>query len=223
MPAEFRHIVRISGKDLTGTKSVYRALVDIKGVGITFARAVTYVAEVDPFKKLGDLTVEEVGRIEKVLKNPGEFGIPVWMVNRRRDYDAGGDMHVVGANIDISLRGDIGRERRIRSRRGIRHELGLPVRGQHTRTTGRKGLAIGVTRKELKAAAEAAKEGEKKEPVKKGGEKKAPEKKEGEKKEPVKKEGEKKEPVKKEGEKKEPVKKEGEKKAPEKKGGGKKG
>ncbi|MEM2618451.1 MAG: 30S ribosomal protein S13, partial [Candidatus Hadarchaeales archaeon] len=62
---------------------------------------------------------------------------------------------------------DIGRERKIRSRRGIRHELGLPVRGQRTRTTGRKGLSVGVMRKEARVKMEAGKKEEKKKEEKK--------------------------------------------------------
>jgi hypothetical protein len=79
------------------------------------------------------------------------------MLNRRKDYETGKDLHIVGTDVTVSMRSDIGRERRIRSRRGIRHELGLPVRGQRTRTTGRKGLVVGVKRKEIRIREEAAK------------------------------------------------------------------
>ena len=79
------------------------------------------------------------------------------MLNRRKDFETGRDLHLVGTDVDIAVRSDIGRERRIRSRRGIRHELGLPVRGQRTRTTGRKGLVVGVKRKEVRIREEAAK------------------------------------------------------------------
>jgi small subunit ribosomal protein S13 len=161
MPEEFKHIVRIAGKDLTGAKPVYRALAELKGVSFAFARAVAYAAGVDPFAKLGDLGDEHVKRIGEVLDNPLGHGIPAWMVNRRRDWEKGEDLHLIGFDIEMAVRADIGRERRIRSRRGIRHELGLPVRGQRTRTTGRKGLSVGVKRKEVKIA-ESAKKKEKK-------------------------------------------------------------
>jgi small subunit ribosomal protein S13 len=57
----------------------------------------------------------------------------------------------------MAVEGDIALERKIRSRRGIRHELGLPVRGQRTRTTGRRGMTVGVKRKEVRMREEAAK------------------------------------------------------------------
>lgn len=157
MPEEFKHIVRIAGKDLSGKKRVQLALSDIKGVNVTYARAVAYVANIDPFTKLGDLSKDQIEHLEKILKNPAEYGVPSWMLNRRKDFETGKDLHLVGADVDIAVRSDIGRERRIRSRRGIRHELGLPVRGQRTRTTGRKGLVVGVKRKEIRIREEAAK------------------------------------------------------------------
>ncbi len=159
MPEEFKHIVRLAGKDLPGEKQIQLALADLKGVNLTFARAVTYTADIDPFKKLGNLNKDKVERLEQVLKNPAEHGMPNWMLNRRKDYDTGKDVHLLGADVAMVTRTDIGRERRIRSRRGIRHELGLPVRGQRTRTTGRKGLVVGVKHKEVRIREEAAKVG----------------------------------------------------------------
>jgi len=157
MPEEFKHIVRIAGKDLAGDDHVQLALSDIKGVSVALARAVAYASEIDPVAKLGELNAEQIRKLEDVLKNPSDHGIPSWMLNRRKDYESGKDMHLLGADIDMAVRSDIGRERRIRSRRGVRHELGLPVRGQRTRTTGRKGLTVGVKRKEIRLREEAAK------------------------------------------------------------------
>ena len=155
--AEFRHIVRMAGRDLPGDKMVQLALTDIKGVSTTYSRATVQLAGIDPRMKLGDLTKEQVEQLENIIRNPSQFGFPNWMLNRRKDYEVGTDMHLIGTDIDVSVRSDIGRERRIRSRHGIRHELGLPVRGQRTRTTGRQGLTVGVKRKEIRLREEAAK------------------------------------------------------------------
>jgi small subunit ribosomal protein S13 len=162
MPGEFKHIVRIAGKDLRGERRVQLALTDIKGVGTMMARAVAYAAEVDPMVKLGNLSKEEIGRLEDVVSKPQAHGIPNWMLDRRKDEDSGKDIHIVGSDIDRAVRADIAKERRIRSRRGIRHELGLPVRGQRTRSTGRVGMTVGVKRKEIRIreAESAAKKGE---------------------------------------------------------------
>ncbi|MEM2282663.1 MAG: 30S ribosomal protein S13 [Candidatus Hadarchaeales archaeon] len=165
--AEFRHIVRVAGKDLQGKKRVDIALADVKGIGFALARAVAYASGVNPFTKIGNLSEEEVARIEEVLKDPLKYGIPSWMLNRRKDYETGADLHLLGTDLTLAEKADIGRERKIRSRRGIRHELGLPVRGQRTRTTGRKGLSVGVMRKEARVKMEAGKKEEKKKEEKK--------------------------------------------------------
>lgn len=168
MPEEFKHIVRIAGKDLKGNRSVQMALSDIEGISVAMARAVAYAANVDPFVKIGSLSKESIKRIEDVLARPAESGIPSWMFNRRKDYDNGADIHLIGPDVKMVRDFDISREKRIRSRRGIRHELGLPVRGQRTRTTGRKGLTVGVKRKEVRIREEAAKPKKEKEKEKKG-------------------------------------------------------
>ncbi len=154
---EFRHIVRMAGKDLSGDKKIQLALADIKGVSVTYARATTYIAGINPSLKLGELSKEQVEQLENILRNPSQYGFPNWMLNRRKDYETGNDSHLIGTDVDIAVRTDIGRERRIRSRHGIRHELGLPVRGQRTRTTGRQGLTVGVKRKDIRMREEAAK------------------------------------------------------------------
>jgi small subunit ribosomal protein S13 len=161
--AELRHIVRVAGTDLKGEKRVDVALADIKGVGFAMARAVAYAAKVDPLTKIGYLTEEEVARIEEVLRDPLKYGIPSWMLNRRKDYETGRDLHLLGSDLVLAEKADIAREKKIRSRRGIRHELGLPVRGQRTRTTGRKGMTVGVMRKETRVKMGATKKEEKKE------------------------------------------------------------
>jgi small subunit ribosomal protein S13 len=162
MAEEIRQIVRIAGHDLDGKKAVHHALLGVRGVSFSLARAVAHAANVDPFKKIGTLTDDELKRIEEVLRDPVAHGIPAWMLNRRKDYETGRDMHLTGAEIDLYVRADIGREKRIRSRRGIRHELGLPVRGQRTRTTGRRGMTVGVLRKKEEAKKAEEKKEEKK-------------------------------------------------------------
>jgi small subunit ribosomal protein S13 len=149
--AEFKGIVRIFGTDLDGEKNVALALTGIRGIGTMMARGIVHTIGVDPTEKLGNLTDEKVAEIENVVKNPQEYNVPAWMLNRRRDYTTGEDLHLVGADLIMSLREDLNRLRKIRSYRGIRHELGLPVRGQKTKSSFRTGRSIGVSRKKAKA------------------------------------------------------------------------
>lgn len=51
------------------------------------------------------------------------------------------------AQLDSKLREDLERLKKIRAHRGMRHYWGLRVRGQHTKTTGRRGRTVGVSKK----------------------------------------------------------------------------
>jgi small subunit ribosomal protein S13 len=142
--SEFRHIVRIKGKDLDGSKKLVAALADLKGVGLNLAYAIINALRLDPKARLGSLSEAEINEIEKGLSDPSRIGIPAWKLNRRKDPTDGLNYHLIGADLEFAVRSDIEREKMIGSWRGVRHSLGLKVRGQRTRTTGRKGRTVGV-------------------------------------------------------------------------------
>jgi small subunit ribosomal protein S13 len=58
--------------------------------------------------------------------------------------DDGSNYHRITSDLDFAASNDIEREKLVMSWRGYRHMFGLRVRGQCTRTTGRKGGAVGV-------------------------------------------------------------------------------
>ncbi len=144
---EFRPIVRFLGTDLDGSLKVPYALTAVRGIGVMLGYAMTRAAGIDAEKRLGFLSDEELKKLEEVAKNPQKYGIPAWLLNRRRDPVTGKDLHLYGSDLVYTIREDIQREMRIKSWRGIRHSLGLKVRGQRTRTTGRTGTAVGVSRR----------------------------------------------------------------------------
>jgi small subunit ribosomal protein S13 len=140
----YRYIVRIAGTDIDGSLKTVYGLAEIKGVGVNFAYALCRRLGIDPEMRLGYLTDEEIKRIEDFLAKPHEYGVPDWMVNRRKDYVTGKNIHLIGPELIFHVKQDIEREKKIKSWRGIRHIYGLKVRGQRTRTTGRLGLTVGV-------------------------------------------------------------------------------
>ncbi|MFZ2070686.1 MAG: 30S ribosomal protein S13 [Halobacteriota archaeon] len=148
--AEFKHIVRILDTDLDGNRQVAYSLCGITGIGRRVARTVVISAGVDPGAKLGELSNEDIGRL-KVAVDMVEKRLPWWMLNRRRDLISGEDRHIMGVDMALKFREDINLLRKIRSYRGIRHERGLKVRGQRTKSTGRRGMVIGVVRKKVAA------------------------------------------------------------------------
>jgi small subunit ribosomal protein S13 len=156
---DFRYIVRLADTDLDGTKSVGIALTGIKGVGHRMSALVAQAARVDGHELIGNLTEEQTDTIQERLDAVADE-VPGWVVNRPIDVESGDDLHMVGAEVDAMLRDDLNRLKKIRAYRGIRHEAGLPVRGQRTRANGRTGLTVGVQRQKIKEAKAAAKEGE---------------------------------------------------------------
>jgi small subunit ribosomal protein S13 len=149
MSQEYKHIVRVASADIDGQENLLQGLTRIKGVGLRISKTIINQLELDPSQRLGYITDETIAGIEQIIKDPVAAGLPDWYVNRPRDRMSGKMMHLIGSDLDFAHKNDIDRLRRIKSWRGTRHTLGLKVRGQHTRTTGRGGMAVGVSRKKL--------------------------------------------------------------------------
>ncbi len=145
--AMFKHIVRVAGTDLNGNLKLQYGLLRIKGVGYQLATFIIRALGLSPDLRVGYLSDSDVKNIEGVLANPLSYGMPVWVLNRRKDRASGSDLHFIGADLMYVAREDIEREKGIKSWRGIRHALGLKVRGQRTHTTGRLGRTLGVSKK----------------------------------------------------------------------------
>ncbi|MBA0623981.1 hypothetical protein Gotri_010716 [Gossypium trilobum] len=136
------------------------ALTSIKGIGRRFANIVCKKADVDMNKRAGELTAQELDNLMTIVANPRQFKIPDWFLNRQKDYKDGKYSQVVSNALDMKLRDDLERLKKIRlvmslvmcadedlNHRGLRHYWGLRVRGQHTKTTGRRGKTVGVSKK----------------------------------------------------------------------------
>ncbi len=142
---ELNELVRIANNDLPGRKAIYYALTRIKGISFSLANAICNLSGIEKNKKVGYCTREDLDKIEKVIAD--RKSLPDWMLNRRRDYDTGENLHLLGGDVKFSRENDIRRLQKVKSRRGLRHAWDLPVRGQRTRSNFRKGTALGVKRK----------------------------------------------------------------------------
>jgi small subunit ribosomal protein S13 len=122
-------MARIAGVDIPREKRVVIALTYIYGVGRSRAEQTVAAADVDPSTRVRDLTDDEVVRLRSHIENA---------------FRVEGDLRREVAN-------NIKRKIEIGSYQGIRHRLGLPVRGQrtHTNARSRKGpkRAVGGVRK----------------------------------------------------------------------------
>lgn len=125
-------MARLAGIDLPKNKKAYIGLTYIFGIGVSSAMDILTKAEVDPNKKISELTEEELAKIRSIMTN---------------------EYKVEGA-LRSEIQQNIKRLMDIGTYRGIRHRRGLPVRGQRTRTNARtrKGKRKTVAGKKKVAA-----------------------------------------------------------------------
>ncbi|MGQ9570119.1 MAG: 30S ribosomal protein S13 [Thermodesulfovibrionales bacterium] len=108
-------MARIAGVDLPKNERIEIGLTRIFGIGRSLSKKILLETNVNPNIRVKDLTDEDIVKIRAVIE---------------RDYKVEGDLRR-----DISM--GIKRLMDIGCYRGIRHRLGLPVRGQRTRTNAR--------------------------------------------------------------------------------------
>ena len=109
-------MVRLLGIDLPKNKRIEYALTYIHGIGLTSARKIVQLAEINPEARTNDITTEQSVALRNILEN---FELKLEGDLRRFN----------GLNIK--------RLNEINCHRGKRHRNSLPVRGQRTRTNAR--------------------------------------------------------------------------------------
>lgn len=106
---------RIAGVNIPDQKKILYSLPYIYGIGLSLAKKILEEAQIDPEKRARDLSPDELEKlkniVEKKYKIEGELKREI-MMNVRRLKEIG-------------------------SWRGLRHQKGLPVRGQRTRCNSR--------------------------------------------------------------------------------------
>jgi len=141
--ADFQGLLRVLNTNVNGARKVMYALCQIRGIGRRFANLICKKAEVDLNKRAGEITEEELEAIKLIIAQPLQFNIPEWFLNNQRDHKDGKTSQVVSNSLDTKLRDNLERMKKIRLHRGLRHFWGIRVRGQHTKTTGRRGKVVG--------------------------------------------------------------------------------
>ena len=146
---DFKHLVRIANTDLDGNKVIGYALKNIKGIGFKFASMLCSLTGIDKTKKAGNLSDEDIKKLDAIITDPIKAGVPDWMLNRRKDYEDNSTKHLLSADLTFVRDNDLKRLKKIKCYRGMRHAYGLPVRGQRTKSNFRKskGKVTGVRKK----------------------------------------------------------------------------
>lgn len=143
----FQHILRLLNTNVDGKEKIMYAMTSISGIGRRYSNIVCKKADVDMTKRAGECSNEEITRIMDIVQDPLKYKIPRWFLNRQKDIKTGKYSQTLANNLDSQLRDDLERLKKIRAHRGLRHYWGLTVRGQHTKTTGRRGKTVGVAKK----------------------------------------------------------------------------
>jgi|AntAceMinimDraft_17_1070374.scaffolds.fasta_scaffold34682_4 small subunit ribosomal protein S13 len=133
-------IIRILRKDIQGDATIYSGLTKIKGVSWSLSNAVCKKLKINKNKKIGLFDESEIKKIEEFLKNPE---IPTFLKNRQKDFETGENKHLTESDLDLRKDFDIKRLKKIKSYKGIRHSVGLPVRGQRTKSNFRRNRKKG--------------------------------------------------------------------------------
>ena len=108
-------MARISGVDLPRNKRIDIGLTYVFGIGNTSAKQILKDANVSPSTRCNDLSDDEITAIRAIVDN---------------DYQTEGDLRrFISQNIK--------RLTEVGSAKGRRHRVGLPVRGQRTKTNAR--------------------------------------------------------------------------------------
>eukprot|EP00818_Percolomonas_sp_WS_P008089 CAMPEP_0117451460 /NCGR_PEP_ID=MMETSP0759-20121206/9016_1 /TAXON_ID=63605 /ORGANISM="Percolomonas cosmopolitus, Strain WS" /LENGTH=154 /DNA_ID=CAMNT_0005244055 /DNA_START=18 /DNA_END=482 /DNA_ORIENTATION=+ len=144
----FQELLRVCNTNVEGKRQLMFALTKIKGIGRRYANLICKKVGVNPYIRAGSVTTEQMEALNDIIENPQNYKMPQWFVNRPRDFKTAtiGD-HKVASTLDIALRDDFTRLKKIKSERGLRHAWGIKVRGQHTKSTGRGGRNLGVAKK----------------------------------------------------------------------------
>jgi len=108
-------MARIAGVDIPRDKRVEIALTYIFGIGLPTSRKILQVTGVSPDTRVKDLTEEETQKLRREIE----------------------DHHKVEGDLRREVSMNIKRLMDIGCYRGQRHKLGLPVRGQKTKTNAR--------------------------------------------------------------------------------------
>ncbi len=157
---ELRGIVRIVGRDLKGQATVTKAIQSIKGMGHNVGQVISVAVlknlNLSPKTMIGELDEAQIDKLEVIIQKPEAHGVPKFMLNRQREVIGGETRHLSGTDLVFAQRQDIDHDKDIQTWRGYRHAYGQKVRGQHTRSTGRTGMTVGVLRKSIAAKAGAA-------------------------------------------------------------------
>lgn len=124
-------MARVAGIEIPNDKRLWVSIMNIYGIGESRAKELCEATKLDKDKFVKDMTEAELDVVRKYIEE---------------NFKVEGELRQ-------GIFRDIKRLKDIRSYRGIRHKLGLPVRGQRTRHNARtrkgKSMPVGGLKRKL--------------------------------------------------------------------------
>ena len=108
-------MARVVGVDIPDNKRIDVSLRYIYGIGATYANEIIEKLKLNPATRAKDLTQDQIAQLNSFISSS----------------------YVVEGDLRRQVQNNIKRLVGVHCYRGIRHRLGLPVRGQRTRTNAR--------------------------------------------------------------------------------------
>ena len=115
-------MARIKGVDIPNDKHIVISLTYIYGIGRNLAKTICEAAKIEPTKKAGELSADELNAIRDKINE-----------------------HLVEGDLRREVNMNIKTKMEINSYQGTRHKKGLPVRGQRTNRNARTRKGKGKT------------------------------------------------------------------------------
>lgn len=145
--SQMQDIIRMFNTNIDGRAKVVKALTDIKGIGPRMAAMLCRRAGIDMALRAGAVEPAKLEMISKILESPLEHDIPGWFLNHQKDRVDGKSTHLIGNQLEADFRMYLEKAKRIKHVRGQRLLKGLKVNGQRTKSNGRRGKTVGVSKK----------------------------------------------------------------------------
>ena len=124
-------MARIAGVDIPRNKKIEIALTYIHGIGLTTSKKILASTGVDPNIRVKDMSEDMLAKLRREIETK----------------------YKVEGEVRRDVQNNIKRLIEIGSYRGLRHRLGLPVRGQRTHTNARtrkgKRKTVGLKKKKV--------------------------------------------------------------------------
>ena len=145
MSTEFKRIVSIGKEQVLGHRSVFSGLLQVYGLGRYLTRYV--INRFNISGRMGDIPKETLQEVIDYIRNGLSDELPVWLRNYTYTRATGESVHLLEDTLRMEQTQSINALKTIKNYRGQYHSLNRKVKGQRTRSNGRRGRAVGVGKK----------------------------------------------------------------------------